>query len=133
MALKRKADEVEKKGNDAMQFRAHFKRKAELSDEEARVLDEVASQYDEQEKLLDARAKPIIDAYKAQYPGGEVPQGQKPAPPPPELRSLSQERDALALRSRDQLRARLGDEGFNRFDTFVKAHVAPNVSPGPVQ
>jgi hypothetical protein len=127
LALKKKAEEFEKDGKDAAQFRTHFKRQAVLNDSQVGALDLVATQYDEQEKVLDTRAKPIIDAYKAQYPGGQVPHGQKPVPPPAELRSLSLERDALALRSRDQLRASLGSE-FERFDKFVKTRVAADVN-----
>ena len=122
VALKNKAEELEKNGRDATQFRTHFKRQAQLNDEQLSVLNEVAAQYDGQEKVLDARAKPIIEAYKAQYPGGQVPHGQKPMPPPIELRSLSQERDALALQGRDQLRAAFGND-FERFDKFIKTRV----------
>ena len=127
VALKKKAEDLEKDRKDATQFRTHFKRQAQLSDEQVRVLDLVAAQYDSQEKVLDARAKPIIDAYKAQYPGGQVPHGQKPVPPPLELRSLSQERDALAMRGRDQLRAALGYD-FERFDKFIKTRVAADTN-----
>src|SRR5205085_2255912 len=104
VALKKKAEEVEKDGKDATQYRTHFQRKAQLSDNQARILDETAAEFDQQEKLLAAQAQPLIDAYKAQYPNGKVPHGQKPAPPPAELHRLSQERDALVLRTRDRLR-----------------------------
>lgn len=127
VALRKKAEELEKNGKDAAQFRTHFNRQAQLNDEQVRVLDLVAVQYDEQEKVLDARAKPIIDAYKAQYPGGQVPHGQKPVPPPVELRSLSQERDALALQGRDQLRAAFGYD-FKRFHKFIKTRVAADTN-----
>jgi hypothetical protein len=127
LALKKKAEELEKNGKDASQFRTHFKRQAELSDEQVRVLELAAVQYDRQEKVLDSRAKPIIDAYKAQYPGGQVPHGQTPVAPPVELRNLSQERDALALRGRDQLRAAFGYD-FERFDKFIKTRVAADTN-----
>jgi hypothetical protein len=131
VALRKKAEEVEKNGGDATQYRTHFKRKAQLSDDQVRILDETAAEYDQQEKLIEAKAKPLVDAYKAQYPDGKVPHGQKPAPPPAELRALSQERDALVLSTRDKLRAALGDKEFNRFDQFVRTQVAPNVQQLP--
>jgi|SRR5882724_905491 len=127
VALKKKAEELENDGKDTAQIRTHFKRQAQLNDQQVQALDLVAAQYDEQEKVLDARAKPIIDAYKAQYPGGQVPHGQKPTPPPVELRGLSLERDALALRGRDQLSAALGSD-FARFDKFVKTRVAADTN-----
>lgn len=126
-ALKKKAEDLEKDSKDATQFRTHFKRQAQLSDQQVSVLNEVAAQYDEQEKILNARAKPIIDAYRAQYPGGQVPHGQTPVPPPVELRSLSLERDALALRGKDQLRAAFGYD-FERFDKFIKTRVAADTN-----
>jgi hypothetical protein len=78
-------------------------------------------------KVQDERAKAIILAYKAQYPGGRVPHGELPKPPPAELRALSEERDAIVLRSRDRLKEALGEGEFNRFNSFVKERVAPNV------
>lgn len=131
VALGKKAEEVERNGEDATQYRTHFKRKAQLSDDQARILDETAAEYDRQEKLIEARAKPLVDAYKARYPDGKVPHGQKPAPPPPELHALSQERDALVLSTRDKLRVALGDKEFSRFDYFVRTQVAPNVQQLP--
>jgi hypothetical protein len=127
VALKKKAEDAEKNGEDATQYRTHFKRKAELSDYQASILDDTAAEYDQQEKLLEARAKPLLDAYKAQYPDGKVPHGQRPAPPPAELRALSEERDALVLRMKERLRTVFGEGEFNRFDNFVKTRVAPNV------
>ena len=62
----------------------------------------------------------------AQYPGGQLPHGEKPAPRPAELRALTEERDALVLRTCDRLRASLGEDEFKRFDDFVKHSVAPN-------
>lgn len=127
IALKKKSEDAERDGKDASQFRTHFKRQAGLNDSEVTLLNDIARQYDEQEKALDARARPIIDAYRAQYPGGQVPHGQTPAPPPPELRSLSQQRDALALQSKDQLRSAFGTD-FARFDKFVKTRVAADTN-----
>src|SRR6266446_5995181 len=85
-ALKKKAEEVEKESKDATQFRTHFIRKANLTPEQSRVLEEVASELEQDEQLIAARAKPLIEAYKAQYPGGQVPHGQTPGPPPEELK-----------------------------------------------
>lgn len=132
MVLKRKAEEVEREGKDGRQFRTHFIRQATLTQEEAQVLEQVAVECEQAIQLLELRAKPVVDAYRAQYPGGQVPQGQHPAPPPPELRKISEERDAIILQARDRLHVALGDEKFTRFDSFVKTRVTqitPEVSP----
>jgi hypothetical protein len=126
-ALKRKAEEAESEGKDATQFRTHFKRQAVLSDEQDQIINDIAADCDRQIKEQDEKAKVLIRAYKAQYPGGQVPHGELPKPPPAELRALSEERDAIVLRSRDRLKAALGDSEFERFNGFVKERIAPNV------
>lgn len=127
IALKRKAAEVEKEGRDSKQFKTHFTRRANLSPEQGRLLEQVAVDWDQDAQLIMARAKSIIEVYKAKYPGGQVPHGQTPGQPPAELKHLSEERDALTLRARDRLRTLLGEFEFNRFDNFVKTKIAANV------
>ncbi len=125
-AFKAKADELERQGKEAKNFRGFFKHKADLSDYQAQMLEQIAVQCALEIKLIDERAKPIIEAYKAQYPNGQVPHGQKPAPPPAELRQLTQERNELVLRKRDELRAVFGEEAFGRFQQFVKNKIESN-------
>ncbi|HKS27350.1 MAG TPA: hypothetical protein VJS44_05995 [Pyrinomonadaceae bacterium] len=125
--FKRKADEAEKEGKDATNFRKFFKNKAEIDDAEARTLDDIAVDCDREMRRLDERAKEIVAIVRAQYPDGEIPKGQSPPRPPAELRQLSEERDAVVLRARDRLRNALGEGEFKRFDKFVKTRVARDV------
>ena len=127
-AFKSKAEETEREGKDARHFRGFFKHKANLSDNEAQTLEQIASQCAAEIKAIDERAKPYIEAYKAQYPNGRVPHGQTPAPPPDELRQMTRERNELVLHKRDELRAAFGEEAFGRFQAFVKNKIAPNVN-----
>lgn len=126
--LKAKADELERQGKDAKNLRGFFKRKADLSDEQAQSFNEISSQCVLETKAIDERAKPIIQAYKAQYPNGQVPHGQLPQAPPAELQQMTKERNELVLRKRDELRAAFGENEFKRFQEFVKNKIAPNVS-----
>lgn len=128
-SLKAKADELERQGKDAKHLRGFFKRKADLSDEQAQAFNEISSQCALEIKVIDERAKPIIQAYKAQYPNGQVPHGQLPAPPSAELREMTRERNDLVLRKRDELRAAFGEAEFTRFQDFVKNKITPNVNP----
>ncbi len=128
-ALKAKADDLEREGKDAATLHRVFKRNADLSDEQAQILERVASQCALEIKLIDERAKPIIAAYKAQYPNGQVPHGQQPAPPPAELGEMTKQRNDLVLRKRDELRAAFGEDAFKHFQDFVKNKIAPNVKP----
>jgi hypothetical protein len=127
LALKEKAEKAEKEGKDATQFRTHFKRKAKLSDEEVQTLNRVAEEWQQEMAPIDARAKAVIQIYKAQFPGGQLPHGQTPPPPPPELRTLSEQRDAAVLRARDRLKTAFGETEFNRFHGYVRDRVTPNV------
>lgn len=126
-AFKAKADENERQGKNAEHLRGFFKHKADLTDAQAQMFDQIAVQCVSEMKLIDDRAKPIIEAYKAQYPNGQVPHGQLPAPPPAELQLLTRERNELVLRKRDELRAAFGEDAFGRFQQFVKNKTAPNV------
>lgn len=127
LALKKKASEAEQKGEDATQFRTHFQRQAKLSDAESVILEQTALEYEETEKTLDAQAKTIIAAYKAQFINGQAPNGQELLPPPAQLKTLSQERDALTLRQRDRVRRAFGND-FERFDAFVKTRIQSNIN-----
>lgn len=129
--FKKKAKELERQGKDGSTLKTYFKRKAELDDADARVLDDIAAQCDVELQRQDAKARAVIDAFKAQYPGGRVPHGEQPKPPPAELRAMSEERDAIVLRYRDLLRASLGEEAFARFHNFVKRRIVPAAFPPP--
>lgn len=127
VAFRKEADKAEREGKDAEPYKGFFRRKAELSEDQAAVLDEIARECSKEVKGLDTKAKSIVDGYLAQYPGGQVPHGEKPAPRPTGLREMAQERDELVLRCRDRLRAALGEGEFARFNDFVKRRIAPNV------
>src|SRR5215218_5685782 len=128
--LKKEADELEGKGKEAASYRTHFKRAANLSEYHARALDNIATQYLSEVQVVDARARQVIESYRAQYPGGKVPKGETPAPPPSELKQLRAQRDAITLRYRDSLRSTFGDDEFNNFNgEFVKKRIAPNIRP----
>ena len=128
--LKKQAEELEGKGKDATSYRTQFKRAANLSEYHARALDNVAMQYLGEVQVVDARARKVIESYRAQYPDGKVPLGETPAPPPSELKQLREQRDAITLRYRDGLRSHFGEDEFNNFNSkFVKKRIAPNIRP----
>ena len=128
--FKKEADELEGRGKDATSYRTHFKRSANLSEYHARALDNIATQYLSEVQVVDARARQVIESYRAQYPDGKVPKGETPAPPPSELKQLREQRDAITLRYRDSLRSNFGEEEFSNFNNkFVKKRIAPNIRP----
>ena len=131
VTFKKKAEEFRRAGKDGRPFETYFRRKAGLDERQNESLVAIASEYEVEAGLLDARAKVIIDAYDAQYPDGRVPQGESPKPAPAELKAMSEEQDRMVLRYRDRLRAEFGDEGFNRFHAFMKRRVVTGIAHQP--
>jgi hypothetical protein len=95
------------------------RRDVQLSDEQARALVEIATECEGRVAEVDARARPIIEAFRAQNQQARTPgQGELP-PPPPELAQLQQERNSIILQAREKLRTALGEEAFRRLDKYV--------------
>ena len=129
VVLNERADEMERHGQSVLSLRSVYKRRAELTEDQAQVLYEIALNCEQQVKQQDAKARVIIDNYKRRYPDGRVPAGEIPAPPSPELAGMQAERNAIILRSRDRLHNAFGEAEFRRFTVFLEHHVAPNVRP----
>ena len=127
--IKRRAEEAEQQGRseDARQLRAHYRREARLSEREADILDQVASNCMSSVDELSARAQQIITEARARVPGGRLQPRQTPPPPPAELPRLQQQREAIVLEGRERLRQEFGEEGFARFDEFVQRNIAGNM------
>jgi hypothetical protein len=96
------------KTNEA-RYATLLQREVALSDEQMRILVEIAGECQRQVAEMDARAKAIIDAARAQSLGG----------PPPELAELQQERNSTILKAREKLQTALGEEAFQRLDNYV--------------
>lgn len=109
-----------------------LQREANLTKEQAQSISEIASACRREIKLQDEKAETVVKAFRAQFPNGIIPKGVVPPAPPPELRAMWEERNAIVLRARDQLRAALGEETFSRLDNFAKFHFGTNTRPVPV-
>ncbi|HEX8141061.1 MAG TPA: hypothetical protein VF553_00590 [Pyrinomonadaceae bacterium] len=125
--LKKQAIKNERLGKDGSGLRSTYKHKADLSDNEAYMLEQIATECEQEVAQQDARAKVVIDAFRARYPNGIVPPGETLPPPPLELQVMKKERDAIVLRARDRLRAAFGEQEFMRFDQFIRSEVAPEI------
>lgn len=102
-----------------------MQREAKLSEAQATTLETIAFTCRQQVTERDNKANAIIQAFQLRFPGGRVPDGGSP-PPPPELRSLWEERTAIILNARESLRMAFGDEEFGRFDNFAKLYYSAN-------
>jgi hypothetical protein len=108
VTMKKKAEELEQQGKDARFFREFYQREAKLSDDQASAFDAVASDCEQQVAQQDAKAKAIIDAALAKNGNGKLPKDARPPEPPPELRSLWDERNAIIIRAKYALQAAFG-------------------------
>lgn len=105
-----------------------LQKEASLTDDQAMALDAIADSCQQQVRVQDRKAQKIISAFQDNFPGGKVPVSGSP-PPPPELKAMWAERNAIILRSRDQLRSALGSEAFVMLDNYAKYYYGANNSP----
>lgn len=127
--LRRRAEEEERNGRDGRELRSRYRREARLTEREASLLDEIASDSVNRVDELSARARQLIAEARARVPGGRLQRGQTPPPPPSELSSLQRQREDIVLRARGRLRREFGAQAFTRFDEFVQRNVADNMQP----
>jgi hypothetical protein len=128
-AFKRKADDLERHGQDGTPLRSYHKNKAGLDAHEKDVLERVAAGCQRDVAVLDKRAKEIVDAEKSRHPFGRLRRGEALPPPPDELKALEVRRAETILRARDQLRAEMGENKFQRFQDFVRRDAAEKIKP----
>ncbi len=122
-------------------YRLVFQRSAHLSDEEARVLNQIADNCVQKVTELDKRAREILAAHRAENRSRNVAPGDPLTPPPAELSQLQQDRNNVILQAVEQIRIAFGDTGFKRLDEYLKNHgdgkrfVLPsaNKKPLPIQ
>lgn len=125
--LRKKADKEEKSGKEAAQLRSFYKRQAKLDDAQDAKLSKAASDLERQLGLMDAKARKVIDKFRADVQKMNIKPGEKMPEPPAELKTMQAERDALVMRAKDSLRASLGDEAFGRLDSYVRRNIAPRM------
>jgi hypothetical protein len=122
-------------------YRVILQRNANLSDEEARALNQIAEDCLQKVKELDKRAREITAAYRAANRSRNVASGDPLPPPPAELSQSQQDRNNVILAAVEQIRIAFGDAEFRRFDEYVKnkgngkVFVLPsaNKQPLPIQ
>ncbi len=129
--FERLATEQRLKGEDVTIFQGYFGREAGLGDWQSSTLTEVAHEYVEAVKMVDDRAERVIKQLRATNFNRESSDGNL-IQPSAELLELQHERDELALKFRDRLRARLTDSDFRRLDNFVLEHFAEGFRIIPV-
>jgi len=126
-AMKRAAVRRERQGQDGSSLRNHVRKEARLKDEQARVVDRIALETEQEIAHPDKQARKIINAIRVRYPKGRLQDGESLPLPPPELRMLNEQRKNIILQARERLRTALGEAEFKRFDDFTKEKMARKI------
>ncbi len=133
--LNEQAEEAERAGrtNVAQALRRAFKQEADLEAEQGVLLDRLAAECEQAVRAVDARAREILAARRANYPDGKLRAGQQPLPPSPELFALQREREAVVLGYRDRLREAFGQRVWEEFEQRVLRPLAAGLGAGGTQ
>lgn len=126
-AMMRQAAKLERRGQDGSALRAHVKKEAKLKDEQARTLDRIALETEQEVARTDKEAAKVISEFRKRYPRGRLKDGEVLPPPPAELRALNEQRKNTILLARERLRNELGEGEFQRFDKFTKEKIGRKV------
>jgi hypothetical protein len=102
---------------------AGFQAKVGLNSGQLQALTSIAANNERELKMLDERAKIIIDNFHAQYPPGRLPPGVAPPALPEQINVLQRQREATILRFREQLKRMFGESEFASFDAFVQDEI----------
>lgn len=125
--LDRIASQLEAAGKDGKGWRSHEQRAAGLGAEEGAILKRVATDCNRAVKTHKARLQAAFAAAKAQHANTKsLPE------PPPELQQLVQEGDQIVDLRIAQLRAQLGEESFQKLDSYLKKSFGAKIKMQPV-
>jgi hypothetical protein len=126
VALKDRADDIDRKGGDGSALRRHMIAKFGLSDQQLLQLNSVAEEFRAEVKDPEERLRASVERFREN--NAQLPRGSRTLPPPSEAATLLAARDAVILRARDRFHYMVGDEDFARLDQAIKARIARDVS-----
>ena len=127
--LNERADALDAQGKKGDNLRSIIKLQTQMNDAELQVFNQTVLKHDQEIRAVDAKAKVFLDAYRARYIGGIVPQGEKPVPPPPELKVLQDEKNAITTRYVESLKGALRSDTFGRLDAYARKSVIHRTLP----
>jgi len=128
-AFKKEARDKDAKGQDASFLRKHHKEHLKLNDDEDAALTRIAEETDADVREMDKEARKLIQKERARHPEGKLGEGEALPAPPEALGTLQRQRDARVLKGRDDLRAAVGEEEFNRLDAFIHQDITAKMRP----
>jgi hypothetical protein len=118
---------------DAAELHGIYQNKIGIAAADAAVLKQWASTDVQAVQQLNATAQQIIQAHRAQYPGGIVPAGQPHPTPPPQLAALTKQRDSVTSAHIQSLKASLSADAFAKVDNFVQTQFSRDFKSSPLK
>src|SRR5437660_12724905 len=119
--LDKVAAEEEAKGKEGAKWRTHDQRAAGLSEEEGKILRQKAHDCNREVNEVDAKFQAGVQDFHGQVPNEQV----RKVTPLPELDQLLQQRIQIINSSVDRLRSMLGEESFQKLDSYVRSNFQP--------
>ena len=126
--LKNKAESGTVSGERIIGLTNYFKNRANLNDDENKILQETALKYIDEVTSIDNQARAIIAQTRNDLSSGKI---KRSDPPPPELFILQEQKNQLALQYRNRLQESLGATRFVDFDNFIHNNFAANMQAIP--
>jgi hypothetical protein len=130
--LDRVAAALEKQGKDGNDFRNHFQKKLNFTDEQFALIRASGLRLEAALQKEDAKAKVLIDATRAKFPRSAMGQPVVLPPVPPQLLALQKERDQLIGTEVTNLKSELGSTAAAHLDSLLENDFAPTVTSKPV-
>ncbi len=132
LALEDAAVQHDKEGRNGNEVRAYYQNVMKLTDAEAATVKKIARDCQNAADELEVKARKVIDAAWAPYPGHRVPVGVKPPALPDELRQLERERIETIKTYVQKMETALGPATFRKVDAHVQRVLAKRISIVPI-
>ncbi|HZI58596.1 MAG TPA: hypothetical protein VFF39_17580 [Verrucomicrobiae bacterium] len=125
--LDKVAAQEEANGKEGEKWRTHDQRVARLSEEEGKIVRQEAHDCNQEVSDMDAKIQAEASVFRTQYPTGR----DRDILLPPELEYRWQQRIQIINSHIDQLRLMLGEDSFQKLDSYVHRDFEPVVMTVP--
>ena len=125
--LDKQADELAKQGKNPDELRNYYKKKLSLSEAEAALLKQLASDLETQLGVQDGKAKQFIANERKRFPNGKLPSRDALPKVPQELAKMQQDRDELIKSKMSQCKSSLSVAANGKIDRFLSEEFVKNL------
>jgi len=116
---KKLADEADASHTPKPQLRRILATRYGLNDSDSATLLRLALAYQAEIAPIHQQITDAVRTFQARFPSGIIPRGADSSPPP-ELRKLQDQEDAVTLRYRDLLRTSMREEDFQKANAKIR-------------